>query len=219
MPSPCTVTGNLIQLSNGIIAQGTVIFELANLGTGNPITVSGTGIFPALRYIVQSTAAGAFTQALWGNDNISPSNTIYSVTYRDTYGNEVGPVLYSITGGSANLNTLAAVSSTIPPVLAPSGGSSILLISSKSASFAVSMSTLYLVTTGASVITATLPTAVGIGGQFAIIKKVDSGAGSVSVATTSGQTIDGGSTYSLVNQWQFVEVCSDGANWQIIGNN
>ena len=31
---PCTVVGNLRQLSNGVIAQGQVIFELANTGIG-----------------------------------------------------------------------------------------------------------------------------------------------------------------------------------------
>lgn len=118
MPSPCTVTGNLLQLSNGIIANGQVIFELANIGSGNPITITGTGIFPALKYVSTSQANGSFALNLWGNDNISPANTIYNVTYRDNLGNEVGPIQYSITGSSVNLNSAASVSSTSPPVLA-----------------------------------------------------------------------------------------------------
>lgn len=117
MPSPCTVTGNLIQLSNGIIANGQVIFELANIGSGNPITITGTGIFPALKYSARSQANGSFTLNLWGNDNINPANTIYNVTYRDYSGNEIGPIQYSITGSVQNLNNLAAVSSVSPPVL------------------------------------------------------------------------------------------------------
>jgi len=121
MPSPCTVSGNLRQLSNGVIANGQVIFELSNIGTGNPLIVSGTGIFPALKYIAQSASDGSFTQAIWGNDNISPSNTIYNVTFRDNSGNEVGPIQYSITGATANLNSLAAAGSTTPPILLPGG--------------------------------------------------------------------------------------------------
>jgi hypothetical protein len=117
MPSPATVTGNLKALTNGAISQGFVIFQLANLGTGNPITVSGTGIFPNLKVVTQSAADGSFSQSLWGNDNISPSNTIYNVTFRDPQGNEVGPIQYSIVGASPNLNTLAALSTTTPPVL------------------------------------------------------------------------------------------------------
>lgn len=121
MPDTCIVSGNLLQLSNGIIANGQIIFELANIGTGNPITIPSTGIFPALKYMVTSAADGSFTQAIWGNDNISPMNTIYNVTFRDSCGNEVGPIMYSITGATADLNTISAVSSTIPPVLAPGG--------------------------------------------------------------------------------------------------
>jgi hypothetical protein len=117
MPVPCIVVGNLIQLSNGVIAQGQVIFELANTGVGNPITVIGSGIFPALKYVVYSAADGSFSQALWGNDNINPANTIYNVTYRDNFGNEVGPIQYSITGLTVNLDNLAAVTSVSPPIL------------------------------------------------------------------------------------------------------
>jgi len=117
MPVPCQVVGNLIQLSNGVIAQGQVIFELANTGVGNPITIIGTGIFPALKYVAYSAADGSFTQALWGNDNINPANTIYNVTYRDNQGNEVGPIQYSITGFTVNLNSLAATTTVLPPVL------------------------------------------------------------------------------------------------------
>lgn len=117
MPSPCTVTGSLHQLSNGAIAQGTIIFELSNIGTGNPITVTGTAIFPSLKYVAQSAGDGSFTTQIWGNDNINPSNTIYNITYRDTFGNEIGPIQYSITGTTVNLNSLAAVSTVSPPVL------------------------------------------------------------------------------------------------------
>jgi|HubBroStandDraft_6_1064221.scaffolds.fasta_scaffold213551_2 hypothetical protein len=117
MPSPCIVIGNLKQLSNGVIAQGQIIFELANIGIGNPITVVGTGIFPALKYTAYSAADGSFTQTLWGNDNISPANTIYNVTYRDNLGSEIGSFQYSITGTLVNLNSLAAISTVLPPVL------------------------------------------------------------------------------------------------------
>lgn len=74
-------------------------------------------------------------------------------------------------------------------------------------------------TAGGSGITLTLPTAVGITGRPYHIKRVDSGAGNVTIATTSSQTIDGLSTYVLVQQWQYVEVMSDGSNWVVKGNN
>jgi hypothetical protein len=61
----------------------------------------------------------------------------------------------------------------------------------------------------------TLPTAVGIAGREYIIK--NSGAGTITVATTSSQTIDGSTTYSLSTQYSRVNLVSDGANWKIIG--
>lgn len=75
------------------------------------------------------------------------------------------------------------------------------------------------VTTGSSTITITLPTAVGIKGKPYCIKKVDSGTGSVVVDGNASETIDGLLTYTLVNQWQYVEIYSDNANWKIKGNN
>lgn len=74
--------------------------------------------------------------------------------------------------------------------------------------------TLILTATGQ---TATLPTAVGILGRVYTIKL--SASGTATVATTSSQTIDGATTYSLSAQYKYVTVQSDNANWQIIANN
>jgi lysophospholipase L1-like esterase len=65
--------------------------------------------------------------------------------------------------------------------------------------------------------TITLPTAVGISGKTFTIKLTASG--SATVATTSSQTIDGSTTYSLASQYKYVTVQSNGANWIIIANN
>lgn len=62
--------------------------------------------------------------------------------------------------------------------------------------------------------TVTLPTAVGITGRQYIIK--NSGTSTITVATTSSQTIDGATTYILQVQYMSVTVVSDGANWIII---
>ena len=74
-------------------------------------------------------------------------------------------------------------------------------------------------TGGAAGITLTLPTAVGRSGQIACIKKVDNGVGTVTIATTGSETVDGASTYLLVNQYQYVTVESDGSNWFVVANN
>lgn len=62
----------------------------------------------------------------------------------------------------------------------------------------------------------TLPTAVGISGRQYTIKRINGGANTVTVGTTSSQTIDGASTKTLGAQWSAVTVVSDGANWQIV---
>jgi hypothetical protein len=64
-------------------------------------------------------------------------------------------------------------------------------------------------------ITITLPTAVGAIGRTYIIKRTNSGANNVTITTTSSQTIDGVTTFTLSNQYDTITVVSDGANWMI----
>lgn len=71
------------------------------------------------------------------------------------------------------------------------------------------------VTTGASAITITLPTAVSADGLTYTITKVDSGAGAVTVATTSSQTINGSTTYLLNVQYDSVTLVAQNGNWLI----
>lgn len=63
--------------------------------------------------------------------------------------------------------------------------------------------------------TVTLPTASGIVGRQYVIKRTNSNANTVTVATTSSQTIDGGLT-AVLNYNQAITVVSDGSNWVII---
>jgi hypothetical protein len=52
-----------------------------------------------------------------------------------------------------------------------------------------------------------------------IIKKADNGAGKVKVTPHAGDTIEGNAEYDLPNQYDFVELISDGTNIFIIGSN
>jgi hypothetical protein len=71
----------------------------------------------------------------------------------------------------------------------------------------------YLVNCTANSFTITLPTAVGVTGRQYIIKNTGT-ATTITIATTSSQTIDGltASTYNVVNLTA-LRVISDGANW------
>jgi len=64
--------------------------------------------------------------------------------------------------------------------------------------------------------TETLPDATLVTGREYTLKKTDFNATTVTIATLLSQTIDESSTYSLVEQYQFVTVRSDGVNWWIV---
>lgn len=63
--------------------------------------------------------------------------------------------------------------------------------------------------------TVTLPSAMGIAGRQYTIKKVDSSANAVTIASVVGN-IDGAATKVLLAQWQAVRVVSDGINWYVV---
>jgi hypothetical protein len=87
---------------------------------------------------------------------------------------------------------------------------------SQTLSFPVSGGLFVDATAGVGGITLTLPTAVGLSGLKAAIIQIDTGAGGVTIATTSSQTINGASNYELTNQWQTITVESNNANWRIV---
>jgi hypothetical protein len=64
--------------------------------------------------------------------------------------------------------------------------------------------------------TITLPSAAGSPAIEYVIKKIDSTANVVTIATTSSQTIDGLTTRTLTTQYQTIKVQNNGANWFII---
>jgi len=71
-----------------------------------------------------------------------------------------------------------------------------------------------LCTAGAGGITVTLPAVAS--GKMVIIKKVDTGAGTVTVQRGGASTIDGANTIGLYYQYESVTVVCDGTNWHIV---
>lgn len=61
--------------------------------------------------------------------------------------------------------------------------------------------------------TITMPTAVGNSNLYTIKR---TGTNTVTIATTSAQTIDGSSTATLTVQYASIDLISDGANWNVI---
>ena len=78
-----------------------------------------------------------------------------------------------------------------------------------------------LVTTGASTRTMTLPLAANNVGRVITFKKVDSGAGKITIVRSGSNTIDGYTTTDIgtgsINQYAYLTVFSDGTNWSVVG--
>ena len=95
------------------------------------------------------------------------------------------------------------------------GGGISFNLTSQNANFAAAVNGDYQVTTAAATIIATLPTAVGNKNAVIWFQKLDNGSGSVVITPVGGQTIMGFATFSLISQYQFMGIVSDGSNWQV----
>ena len=71
-------------------------------------------------------------------------------------------------------------------------------------------------TGGIAGITLTLPNPALFRNQSLSIKKVDAGAGAVTIVPFGAETIDGAPSASLPAQYQSVPLFSDGTNWHIL---
>lgn len=124
-----------------------------------------------------------------------------------------------LSGASIGNNVLAVVTTTGRTFTFPDTTGTVLISVFNSLSADTTLSslhrTVFVDATGASR-TITLPTAVGISGKEYIIKKIDSSINTVTIGTTSSQTIDGAATQILLVQYAVLRVISDGANWGVI---
>ena len=185
----CTITGNFF-LNNSFSSPGT--YDDINIAHGT------------------FSAAGSI---IVGNVIDSAASSRYGINYSvssDTAGVVVANrILNSVTG---QVNTAA----TDTQFIATQPYQTATLVKSVSSNYSIAGND-GIVSMSAAGTTATLPTAVGINGKQYTVKLAASG--TATVATTSSQTIDGATTYSLSAQYKYVAVVSDGANWQIVANN
>src|SRR6266496_2759374 len=73
-----------------------------------------------------------------------------------------------------------------------------------------------LIFTGTSAATLTLPDASAITGRVYWIKSVSSNASTLTIATTSSQTIDGAASWSISQTNKVVSLVSNGSNWYTV---
>ena len=86
-------------------------------------------------------------------------------------------------------------------------------MTAQSTTYAANPGDIVLATAGAGGFTVTLPAST-INNQVTV-KKVDNGAGTITISPTSG-TIDGAATKSIVVQYTSQTYVADGTNWNII---
>src|SRR5690348_878060 len=100
-----TVSGTVYDSAGNAVSGAAISFRLINIGRGNVARESGTSMVTPALVSATSAADGTFRVTLVGNDAITPAGTLYEVVIRGP-GFTYGPFDYSITGASADLNSL-----------------------------------------------------------------------------------------------------------------
>lgn len=173
--------------------------QVLNVGSSTYSPSTGTGGLYAINIPTAYNVTGG-TQKIAGV-RYAPTET--SMTGVDHYAflseSTTGKVVIGASTGHSMLQTLGSFSAGYVE---------------KTANYSAAFSD-YTINCTANSFTVTLPTAVGISGRIYVIK--NTGAGSITIATTSSQTVDGAAPGSVTAGNKLI-VQSTGANWIIIGN-
>lgn len=112
MAGPYTVTATLNTVGNAALQGNAFVrFRLRNFSGFVP-RVSGTAVIAETQIDAFPDASGLVSQLLWGNSDITPNTTFYTVEWWDS-GRIVSSGNYTI-NGATNLNT--AAQNNAPPV-------------------------------------------------------------------------------------------------------
>lgn len=208
----------ITRASTGTVADGVGVsydFNVSTIGGGdnsNQLISKWTNATHATRtsqFIITGVSSattnnlltldGDGTATFIGNVHLNNSGSLYIQSTNSYSTGGWGNVVWNVNTGRAEVTngSILAMNSTAIDV-----------------TLTVGQYTMLVTATGKTV---TLPTAVGVTGTVYVVKLT--AAGSATVTTTSSQTIDGSTTYSLASQYKYVTVQSDGSNWVVIGNN
>ena len=221
-----------------IVTVGTTDFTLlgaANNSIGTVFTANGTG----------TGGVGVGTASLQttdlselflfnGNDHINQASILDRI--RMLSGAYIFQGLTSYTQGTfEEVATVTAVSTRLiikendyavpgavgiatdsPTSTLHSAGSFSANITSVAAAITLSSTHCVVYCSGTTSYAVTLPTAVGITGRMYYIKKTSTSAYTLTITTTSSQTIDGATSLAFTQQYASYTVISNGSNWLII---
>jgi hypothetical protein len=178
---------------------------LGNLSVGSAAGTVGGGFYRAY------DSNGPVSNNDWGGfrytDNVLNIFTGAVARYSMTPGFGRGAVFYESSATVASPKGMLGTTSA--PMHSVTTGAVLLGYTAKTADYAIGLAD-YTINVTANSPTITLPTAVGATGQVYVI--ANTGAGTVTMATTSSQTIDGGAPGAVVAGAR-LRVQSTGANW------
>jgi hypothetical protein len=215
-------TGGGLQFTVGNIANAVNYLQAQGAPTGSSVGLSVQGVDPSVSIGYFSKGSGYHFFYTNGIPQVSISPTASAVNRVNFTGAATsGAPSVSVTGSDANISlTLSSQGTGIVQTAATLKYAGVIAgLSTKTANYTL-VATDYTVLGNATTasFSLTLPTSVGATGQVYIIKKVDSTANTVTITTTSSQTIDGSASKVLSSQYDGFQLQSDGANWIIIGN-
>lgn len=220
------LTANVtISLSNVPAANVTGLGTIATQNA-NAVTITGGNVTATITSSNVTITGGtinnvAHTDGSFANANVTSVATTFPNSYLANSNVIVGNTTISLGStstsvGNLTLNNVTINGGSISNVTLSNANPSIV---TKTANYTVTVANqTVLANTSSGNLTITLLTSINNSGKIYTIKKMDSTANVVVVATTSNQTIDGASTYNLASQYVGVSVQSDGANWVIIGS-
>lgn len=112
MAANYTLTGTFQQLTGSSDPTGKLVITLANFGNLIP---KASAIVISAAPITITCSGGTFSQLLYGNDQITPSGTFYTIALFDSTGRFISEAAYQLTGGGTNdLSTLTPLQSNPP---------------------------------------------------------------------------------------------------------
>jgi len=210
-------------LGNGILYLKSIIGNAASNG-GTYYGLNSSGAFTN-NWANNSTFFGSsFRNAITANGAGTSSVTIYHArptinatagattvsgyTYDPAETNLTGVTHYGFR--STSLTATNGFGTSTPNSLVHVNGSWAGAYVAKTANYTATISD-YLINCTSNSFTVTLPTAVGIQGRVYIIK--NTGAGTITLATTSGETIDGAAPGSLAAGPTQISIMSTNAGW------
>jgi hypothetical protein len=197
-----TITGTTyMEMSSSGIQYGNSTFTVPTIYYGNATVNNLLYLSPSTLKVTVGSSTGS------GMFNVIGYSSIGSGPVAYIQHNGSGPALRIANSSAVEKFSVSGDGST------SIGGSLTLPYVAKTSTYTIASSD-YTINCTSGTFTVTLPTAVGVTGKVYVIK--NTGTGTITLATTSSQTIDGVTTMTIAGG-AWVTVQSTGSNWIQIG--